>query len=234
MLTVDLDRLGPAQGARLLDLGCGRGRHAHALAARDGLTVVGVDADRVELEAARNGFRLFELRGWSLLQGDALALPFTDGAFDAVVCSEVLEHLPDYESALDEIARVTRPGGVFALSVPRGWPEAICWRLSESYRTTPGGHVRIFAAKTLKSDVAARGFAPAGRHGAHALHSPYWWLRCAVGDNADEHPLVKAYKAFLEWDIAARPALVRAVETLLNPLLGKSVVMYFRRLGAAA
>lgn len=240
MLTVDLDRLALAPGQIALDLGCGRGRHAHALAHRGGLVVVGLDRDADDLAAARDGFALFgDVDGWTLLQGDALALPFPDDAFDRVVCSEVLEHLPDIDGALDEIARVTRPGGLFALSVPRAWPEAICWRLSESYRTTPGGHVRIFNASALARAVIDRGFAPRARHGAHALHSPYWWLRCAVERRADDraaddHPLVRLYTRFLEWDITARPRLLRLVEALLNPVLGKSVVMYFRRADAPA
>lgn len=230
MRTVDLKRLDLADGQTAIDIGCGRGRHTHALAARGGLRVVGLDLDRADLEGAREGFAYFhQLEGWALVEGDALRLPFPDDAFDCVICSEVLEHLPDFEAALDEIARVTKPDGVFALSVPRAWPEAICWRLSEGYRTAPGGHVRIFDASALREAVTARGFAFAARHGAHALHSPYWWLKCAVWRRADDHPLVRLYQRFLEWDLMKRPLLTRAIETLLNPVLGKSVVMYFRR-----
>jgi SAM-dependent methyltransferase len=235
MLTIDLDRLSLAPGSRALDIGCGRGRHLHALAARGGLVVVGIDQSREDLEAARSGFALVgPVAGWSLLQGDALRLPFADASFDSVVCSEVLEHLDRYEAALDEIARVTRPGGVLALSVPRGWPEAICWMLSEGYRTTPGGHVRIFNARALASAVVGRGFSALARHGAHALHSPYWWLRCAVWKRGDDHPLVALYRRILEWDLVARPLLFRIIEAALNPVLGKSVVMYFRRAAARA
>ncbi len=235
MLTIDLDRLPLGPGARALDVGCGRGRHAHALAARGGLVVIGLDPSREDLDAAREGFRLVEgAEGWSLLQGDARRLPFPDASFDGVICSEVLEHLFDYERALDEIARVTKPAGVLALSVPRAWPEAICWRLSEAYRTTPGGHVRIFDARDLERAVARCGFTPVARHGAHALHSPYWWLRCAVRPQADAHPLVTLYRRILEWDLLARPPLLGALERLLNPVLGKSIVMYFRRAATLA
>lgn len=234
VLTVDLRRLELGPGGRALDLGCGRGRHAHALARQANLSVTGVDADAAELAATRDGLRLMAAKDWLLVNADARRLPFPDGAFDGVICSEVLEHIIDYDAALAEIARVTRPGGVFALSVPRGWPERICWTLSESYRTTPGGHVRIFSARALKDAVTRRGFAALARHGAHALHSPYWWLRCAVGANADGHPLVRLYRGFLEWDVMKRPLLTRIVDAALNPVLGKSVVMYFRRLGSPA
>jgi SAM-dependent methyltransferase len=233
--TVDLDRLNLTDGQRALDLGCGRGRHAHALAARGGLQVVGLDRNGEDLAHAAGGLRLFAHPDaqWTVLEGDALALPFADAAFDCVICSEVLEHIVEFEAALEEIARVTRPGGAFALSVPRAWPERICWALSESYRTAPGGHVRIFNARALRQAVVERGFAPTGRHGAHALHSPFWWLKCALGANADSNPLVRGYQAFLEWDILKRPLSTRTLETLLNPVLGKSVVMYFERRAAA-
>jgi SAM-dependent methyltransferase len=230
MLTIDLERLGLPPGSRVLDLGCGRGRHTHALAALGRVVVVGLDQNREDLEAAREGFSLLaEGDGWSLVEGDALRLPFRDAAFDAVVCSEVLEHLPLYEQALDEIARVTKPGGVLAVSVPRRWPESICWALSESYRTAPGGHVRIFDARRLRDAVARRGFSAFARHGAHALHSPYWWLRCLIRERTDSHPLVALYRRLLEWDLMTRPSPLRHVEAALNPVLGKSIVMYFRR-----
>jgi len=230
MLTVDLKRLDLADGQSAIDIGCGRGRHTHALAARGGLHVVGLDMDPTDLGGAREGFEFYPtLGGWSLLVGDALHLPFPDDAFDRVICSEVLEHLPDFESALSEISRITKPGGVFALSVPRAWPEAICWRLSTEYSNTPGGHVRIFNARALRDAVQTHGFTPYARHGAHALHSPYWWLKCAVWDRNEDHPLVKLYKGFLEWDLVKKPLFTRALEAMLNPFLGKSIVMYFRR-----
>jgi hypothetical protein len=55
-----------------------------------------------------------------------------------------------------------------------------------------------------------------------------------VWSRADDHPLVRLYRRFLEWDLTARPLITRAVEAVLNPVLGKSVVMYFRRADAPA
>ncbi len=230
MLTVDFRRLDLRPQHAALDVGCGRGRHLHALAYAKARHCVGLDADAGDVNAARDGFNeLPGVTGWSVLVGDARAMPFDSGAFDRVICSEVLEHIVDYEITLDEIARVTAPGGVFAMSVPRAWPEAICWRLADGYAKTPGGHVRIFNARQLRADIEARGFVLRARHGAHALHSPYWWLKCLVWERRDDHPLVRVYQRFLEWDILKQPRLTRALERLLNPVLGKSVVMYFER-----
>ncbi len=236
MLTVKLDRLALSPGDRVLDLGCGRGRHLHALASKDGLSAIGLDLDFTDVQATRDAFAWApDARGWGVMQGDALRLPFANDTFDAVVCSEVLEHLPDYEAAVAEVARVLKPAGVFAVSVPRAWPEAICWRLSEDYRNEPGGHVRIFKANALAKTVEAGGFRETGRrHHEHGLHSPYWWLKCALWRRRDDHPVIRAYQRFLEWDILKKPLFTRALAALADPVLGKSVVMYFTRDGARA
>ncbi|WP_420433408.1 methyltransferase domain-containing protein [Hyphobacterium sp.] len=234
MLTIDLDRLHLAPGDRVLDLGCGRGRHTHALYWQDRpVHVTGLDLSESDVMATANGF--FDLppppqseqRSGTLTAGDAHRLPFRNDAFDAVICSEVLEHVGDPDGVLREIDRITKPGGKVALSVPRYWPEWICWKLSHGYRNTPGGHVRIFRHDQLHAAARRAGLRQTGHHWAHALHSPYWWLQCAVWDIREEHGLVRAYRRFLEWDLLKAPALTRGLETLLNPLMGKSVVMYF-------
>lgn len=239
MVTIDLDSLDLKDGQRVLDLGCGRGRHSHALYwnAR-ALDVVMLDLSFDDLMAAARGF--FELppppaepaRSAVALVGDAGRLPFADASFDAVICSEVLEHLPDVDAALAEIARITRPGGKFACSVPRFWPEKLCWMLSDAYSNTPGGHVRIFKEGALRKQVEAQGFQAFRRHWAHALHSPYWWLRCATWERQETSRAVAAYRRLLEWDLMQKPRLTRWTEAALNPVLGKSVALYFDRTGA--
>ena len=127
-----------------------------------------------------------------VLRGDATRLPFADGRSTPSITSEVLEHIPDDIGALAELLRVLRPGGVFAATVPTWLPEKINWMLSDEYHAPAavGGHVRIYSATELKAKLRAAGLDVAGSHHAHALHSPYWWLKCAVGVDDDDHPLV--------------------------------------------
>jgi hypothetical protein len=162
------------------------------------------------------------------VQGDATRLPFGDGAFDRVIASEVLEHIPDDGAALTELARVLRPGGTMAVTVPAYVPERICWALSEEYHApyVEGGHVRIYREWELRARMRDAGLTPGFAHHAHSLHSPYWWLRCAVGPTNDDNPAVTAYRRFLEWDIMSAPPVTRWADRVLNPLLGKSLVVY--------
>ncbi len=240
MLTVDYDRLGLRPGDRLLDLGCGSGRHAFE-AARRGCEVVALDAGADELQEVRAMFlamlaagELGERTRAGAVRADALRLPFADGAFDRVVAAEVLEHIHDDTRAMAELARVLRPGGTMAVTVPRCGPEVVNWLLSDAYHDVPGGHVRIYRLSTLVRRLGSCGLVPSGRHYAHGLHTPYWWLRCLVGPQNDAHPAVAAYHRILVWEIVKRPPLTRLAARLLDPLIGKSLVVYLSKPGGAS
>ena len=165
----------------------------------------------------------------NVVQGDALHLPFPDGTFDRVICSEVLEHLPDDVAAMRELARVLRPGGTMAITVPRFGPELINWALSDEYHNVPGGHIRIYRRSVLNERLASTGLVVTGHHYAHGLHSPYWWLKCFVGTTNDEHKLVKRYHQLLVWEIMKKPRVTRYAERVLSPVMGKSIVVYLRK-----
>jgi SAM-dependent methyltransferase len=163
-----------------------------------------------------------------VLQGDATRLPFADASFDRVITSEVLEHIQHDVDAIGELARVLRPGGTFAATVPAWLPEKVNWMLSDEYHApkATGGHVRIYSATELRAKLRTAGLRVIGSHRAHALHSPYWWLRCAVGPRNEHHPLVRRYRQLLEWEITRQPAALQLVERVASPALGKSYVVY--------
>jgi hypothetical protein len=234
MLTVDYNELDLREGDLILDMGCGAGRHAFE-SFRKGARVVALDYSFSELEGVRDLFwamkdagEVDETATAMAVRGDALRLPFADNTFDRIIASEVMEHLVDDAGAIAELTRVLKPGGTIAVTVPAWLPEKLCWTLSAEYHAplSEGGHVRIYTEAQLRHRMSEAGLTPGASHRAHALHSPYWWLRCAVGPTNDTHPLVKAYHEVLVWDITSAPFITRFTERVLNPLIGKSVVVY--------
>ena len=232
MLTVDFDKLQLQPGDLLLDLGCGEGRHALSAYALADVHAIALDLGFEDLQTAQTRYResFAELdtadKTFAPLNANGYALPFADHTFDKIICSEVLEHIPDFLQVLREIKRVLKPGGIFCATVPRYWPEKICWLLSDEYPNTPGGHIRIFTAPGLRREIELTGFQFQSRHWAHALHSPFWWLKCIFWGNDDAWP-VRQYHRLLVWDLMKKPWLTQTLEKLLNPIMGKSVALYF-------
>jgi len=240
MLTVDFDRFPVGPGQRVLDMGCGGGRHAFE-AYRRGADVVALDYSFDDVRGVGGMLCAIAAEGQApaaaragAVRGDAFGLPFADATFDRVIAAEILEHLPADEKAMSELVRVLRPGGLAAVTVPAWLPERVCWGLSSGYHTVEGGHVRIYRREELLGRLTAAGLDYVGGHQAHALHAPYWWLRCLVGVHDDDHPATRLYHRLLVWDMMKRPRLTRWTEQALNPVLGKSVVLYLRKPRAVA
>ena len=235
MITVDFSRLAVKPGFKILDIGCGSGRHTAAAYRFKKVIAVGADLKFEDLRQAAERLKLHDRLGehggggWGLAAADVVCLPFRDDWFDLVICSEVLEHIGDYLKAIREIVRVLKPGCHLVVSVPRYWPERICWALSEAYHTAEGGHVRIFKQRQLTAALQNAGVRQWRRHYAHSLHAPFWWLKCLVGPEREDSLPVRLYHRFLMWDIMQQPILIRVLDRLLNPLLGKSTVIYLRK-----
>jgi SAM-dependent methyltransferase len=232
MLTADYNEISLKEGMRVLDAGCGGGRHLCEAFRSQGVQAAGIDLNMDDLRKTRGFLSLMDREragGWLVARADVTRLPFLDGCFDAVVCSEVLEHIDDNRTAVAELLRVLKPRGDLIVTVPRFLPERICWALSKAYHREPGGHVRIYKKEellTLFEGAGAKCWRIRYRHG---LHSPYWWIKCIVGHKNESFPLVRAYRKFLEWDIVRRPAITAMMDRILNPLIGKSIVFYMKK-----
>jgi len=232
---MDFRRLNIQPGDRVLDIGCGEGRHTVRACQEQGGVCTGADYGYDNLVTTKGKLEFHQAiddlacRDWNLSCMDITAMPFDTQSFDVVLCSEVLEHIPDDGKAISELARIVKPGKTLAVSVPRAWPEKICWQLSDEYFNANMGHVRIYNRESLIGKIRDTGFTFLGYHFAHSIHSPYWWLKCLVGPNRTDSLAVNLYHRLLVWDLMKKPRLTTWVDRLLNPILGKSVVLYFKK-----
>jgi len=97
---------------KILDIGCGGGLVTEELAVM-GFSITGMDMSENSLrQAGRHAEKSAVALDVNYVQGNALHLPFSDGSFDGVVISDVLEHIEDLPRSISEISRVLRPGGV--------------------------------------------------------------------------------------------------------------------------
>jgi SAM-dependent methyltransferase len=237
MLTVDFQKLDIKPGFRILDAGCGTGRHICEAYRLKNVDVVGIDLNVDDLRKATSMLAAMYLedpdnsRLCVMPMADLTKLPFKNEVFDLVICSEVLEHIPDNVAAIKELIRVLKSGSNLVVSVPRFLPERICWAISESYHQEPGGHIRIYRKNELKKMLEDAGTKCWDVYYKHSLHAPYWWLKCFVGHKNENSRMVNLYKRFLEWDIMERPPLTRYLDKLLNPFIAKSVVFYLKKEG---
>jgi len=220
VITVDFAKLDLQPGHKILDIGCGTGRHTCAAYALKGVWAVGADIDIDDVCETRRRLTLHDQLGehggglWSVAAANIRCLPFKDQAFDLVICSEVLEHIANETTPVREIIRVLKPGKNLVVSVPRYGPEYICWFLSEEYRTASNGHVRIYQSGELTTILEKAGVQKWSSHFAHSLHSPYWWLKCLVGPSRQDSVPVNLYHRFLTWDMMQKPLFTRLLDKL--------------------
>ena len=238
MDTVSLDLLGLRDGDCLLDVGCGSGRHVLTACLRR-CVVIGFDRALRELKATKFlGFCLGtegKLRAsGSVVQGDALHLPFADQSIDRIICTEVFEHVPDDSVLAAELARVLRPGGTIAVSVPDGWSEWLVWRMAAAQGVPPGEHVRRYGRGEMERLLRSYGFQVYARRFLHSLETPYWliWFGSQKGDA--RWRLSAAWHEFLGARSAEGSHLLMRLEGIGNRILPKSAVFYARKTREAA
>lgn len=234
MITVEPDLLGIKDGDITLDAGCGNGRHSWEVYDKNHSSIVAFDIDTVCVQ--KNKYMLDSLKeqkeiegNYHLLIADVKKLPFKDGSFNKIICSEVLEHIPEDKIAVDELIRVLSKDGAIGISVPHYLAESICWKLSRDYYGFPGGHIRKYKTRQLLDLVDTAGLSVHTIRHKHALHSFYWILRCVFGIKQEKALIPSLYNRFLEWDLRGNHKVFCWLEGLLNNLCPKSVAIYARK-----
>ena len=194
---------------RVLDVGSGGGFLAETLTDA-GYTVIGIDPQMAAVRTASEHVNA------SFARAMGESLPFADGSFDAVVCSEVLEHVQDPAAVIAEVSRVLRPGGVFVFSLPN----------------------RTLLSRLVLIDFAQR--IRASRILPHNLHE---WNRFIgsrdLGDIAQDNGLAIRQVRGVSIRVRDMPAAVRAMADLRRGRIsygnaGARVRLHLSRLRAVA
>jgi SAM-dependent methyltransferase len=168
---------GLADGARLLEIGCGEGGNFVHLAASSPRTrLVGVDFSPAKARFAARATSA------SAVAADAAHLPFADESFDAVLIRDVLHHLPDRLAALREAHRVLRRGGRLTLIEPNARSPLI---LAQMAVIPAERGARVSTAARLRSELAAAGFRIVGEE----MHQPLPLARIALLGPSVEPPI---------------------------------------------
>lgn len=232
--SIDPALLDIGAGDRVIDLGCGTGRHVLELAKSPGI-VLGADLSRRDLRVGR--FLLEIMRrdgdvraGVHWLQTAGERLPFVDGAFDRVICTETLEHVDDDSVLARELVRVLKPGGILAVSVPDEYSEKLFWKLSKNYRTHAGGHVRIYRRPQIIALLRDAGLRPYAVRYRHSLETLYWLSHVAFwSDWGKQGRITGALRRALDSQRARTSGIVTAIDDIGNRILPKSIVVYSRK-----
>ena len=235
MLTVDFRLLDIGKGEKILDAGCGEGRHAFEACRADGCGVCALDLSQAELRKTKyvlNHMDDCNETGswWVVMKGDVLNLPFKDDSFDKIICSEVLEHVKDDEQGIGELVRVLKKGGMMAVTVPTYLSESIYWALSEDYHNHPGGHIRKYQAQQLIAALRRNNLRIFALRWEHAFHTVYWLLRCIFGLKNESALIPSLYYYFLEQEIISQSRFVGLMEGVCNFFFPKSIVIYTQKI----
>jgi ubiquinone/menaquinone biosynthesis C-methylase UbiE len=217
----------------VLDVGCGNGRHTAEVCRWD-CRAVGVDVSVQELKVAKYFLDHMRSRREVVGHGDFIAadaehLPFKDGVFDRIVCTEVLEHIPDDRAGIRELVRVLKPGGLMAVSVPNYLPEVLFWTISWGYWHSPGGHIRIYKPGEMAQMLSEGGLELYTQRLRHAIQTVYWFLRCSFGINNESFFISRYFQKFVQWHYRRRVRLLEYLEALTNFAIGKDLILYGKK-----
>ena len=233
--SIDPALLDIAPTDRVIDLGCGTGRHVLELS-KIPADIIGADISRTDIRAGRYLLEIMRRRDevkarvhWLQTAGERL--PFKDGAFDRVICTETLEHVDDEHVLARELARVLKPGGILAdQRARRVLREGVLEALEElpHARRRPRPHLRPQRDRApdahLRAGAVRRALPPLARDGV--LAEPHRVLE-RLGQAGADHQRLPPHPR-----LAARarsPSIVTALDDIGNRILPKSIVVYSRK-----
>ena len=218
----------------VIDVGCGDGVFIH-FCARQGAEVIYIDRSEAALAKTSAKIAGSAARAHHGILSECDPIPLADGAGDLVICTEVLEHVPDPGAFLAELVRVARPGGRLLLTVPDARSERLVAATAPPQYFEEPNHIRTFSADAFRNLVETAGLVVENQRFVGCFESIYWplaWLTCEPDSGLpldNPHPIPDHWTRL--WHELQRHPQGHRIRDALNQLLPKSQSIVARKPG---
>jgi 2-polyprenyl-3-methyl-5-hydroxy-6-metoxy-1,4-benzoquinol methylase len=182
----------------IIDVGCGDGGII-AFCARQGSEVIFIDRDEEKLAATEERIKRSPAHAYRAIASDCNPIPLADGTGDVVICTEVLEHVPDPGKFLGELIRITKPGGQLLVTVPDARSEKLVGSSAPAGYFEAPNHIRVFAADELRELMLEAGLQIESEQLMGAFWSMYLSLSYLTTDTTDILPLDNPHPVTDHW-----------------------------------
>ena len=212
----------------VIDVGCGDGGHS-SFAAFQGAEVFATDIDAAKVEKTRQVLEKSKASSFEAVASDSNPLPVEDGRFSKVICTEVLEHVPDPEQFISELVRVGRPGAQFLLTVPDPASENLQKDLAPPCYWEAPNHLRIFSHEDFESLVTSAGLVVENKIFC-GFYWSMWWVLFWASDQQfgePEGPILSNWSA--TWDAVLQSDKAEQLKRVLDHHLPKNQMIVARK-----
>jgi SAM-dependent methyltransferase len=216
----------------VIDVGCGDGGFI-GFVARRGAEVIFIDQDAARLAGTETRIKQSQARAYRAIQSDCDPIPLDDGTGDLVICTEVLEHVPDPAKFLDEVIRIAKPGAQLLISVPDERSEQLVSVTAPPECFQVPNHIRMFSAQAFESLIRGAGLEIESHEFTGCFWSIFWplsWMTCEPGDGLpvdNPHPIMQHWVEL--WRLVQEHPDGHKVRDAFNLLLPKSQTIVARK-----
>lgn len=225
---INLDLLKLKKGDKVLDLGCSFGEQAMRIA-KEGLVVYGMDKSKEAIRQFKESAKKENVKCMAI-EGDIKKIPYADNYFDAVIATEVFEHVQEPEEAINESLRVLRPGGHICISVPTPISERIFKFLHPNW-VKNSEHINIFSKKQISTLLKQVGFGIERIENQNFEWSIFWIIHSffktrfdSTGTPLENHKVSVNY--FKVWDYIRKFRMEKLFLWFGNKIFPKSYYIY--------
>lgn len=225
---INLNLLKLRKGDKVLDLGCSYGEQALKIA-QEGLVVFGIDKNKQAIKQFNRSVKQSNARCVGVV-GDIKKMPYSDDQFDAVVATEVLEHVSEPKKAVKELSRVLRHGGYICVSVPTKISEDVFRALHPTW-VEDSTHINVFSNKQIIALFKQEGFTIEIVENQNFEWSFFWLIHSFLksrfeptGTPIENHKVSEIY--FRVWDYIRRFRMEKFLLWLGNNIFPKSYYIY--------